>query len=57
MIPLFAYKLIQKNNSTIDFGGGFDSFLFTACLALFFMILSEVFKISKTIKEENDLTI
>jgi len=57
MIPLFAYKLIQKNNSTIDFGGGFGSFLFTASLSLFFMVLSEVFKISKTIKEENDLTI
>lgn len=38
-------------------GGFFDSFLFTASLGLFFMVLSEVFANAKSIKEENDLTI
>lgn len=46
--------------SRVEFGiegGFFDSFLFTASLGLFFMVLSEVFANAKNIKEENDLTI
>ncbi len=37
--------------------GGFDSFLLAVSLGLFFMVLSEVFKIAKNMKEENELTI
>ena len=54
---LLFYKLTHKLDVSIEFGGGFSSFLFTASLGLFFMVLSEVFKISKTMKEENELTI
>jgi hypothetical protein len=55
---LLFYNLFHKNKDlSIEFGGGFSSFLFTASLGLFFMVLSEVFKISKNMKEENELTI
>ncbi|MEC4003316.1 DUF2975 domain-containing protein [Flavobacterium sp. SUN052] len=57
-VSLLFYNIFTKNKDfSIEFGGGFSSFLFTASLGLFFMVLSEVFKISKNIKEENDLTI
>ncbi len=57
-VPLFIYNVIHKtNHSDIEFGGGFSSFLFTASLGLFFMVLSEVFKMAKKMKEENELTI
>ena len=54
---LLVYKLTHKSDVSIEFGGGFSSFLFTASLGLFFMVLSEVFKISKTMKDESDLTV
>ncbi|MBC7522871.1 MAG: DUF2975 domain-containing protein [Flavobacterium sp.] len=55
---LFLYPFIYKNKVvSIEFGSGFSSFLFTSSLGLFFMVLSEVFTISKNIKEENELTI
>lgn len=57
-IPLFIYNVTHKtNNPDIEFGGGFSSFLFTASLGLFFMVLSEVFSVAKSMKEENELTI
>lgn len=56
-IPAFFYNVIFKNNISVDFGGGFESFFFTASLGLFFMVLSEVFRMGKTIKEENELTV
>lgn len=57
-IPLFIYNLTHKNNyPDVEFGGGFSSFLFTASLGLFFMVLSEVFSVAKNMKEENELTI
>lgn len=34
-----------------------DSMLFNVAIGLFFMILSEVFKIAKNLKEENELTV
>lgn len=40
----------------LDFGS-YDSFLISVSLGLFFMIISEVFKIANAIKEENELTI
>ncbi|WP_414692206.1 DUF2975 domain-containing protein [Olleya sp. UBA1516] len=36
---------------------GFSSFLIMLCFGLFFMVLSEVFKVAKYTKQENDLTI
>jgi len=56
-IPAFFYKVFVKNSLEVDFGGGFESFLFTASLGLFFMVLSEVFTVGKSIKEENELTV
>ena len=54
----FASQLYFENEVELGFEGGFfDSFLFTASLGLFFMVLSEVFAIGKNIKEENELTI
>lgn len=34
-----------------------DQNVVTICLGLFFLILSEIFKIAKNQKQENDLTI
>lgn len=53
----FISKLYIKNEIKLGIEGGFfDSFLFTASLGLFFMVLSEVFENAKSMKEENDLT-
>ena len=54
---LLVYNFTHTSNVSIEFGGGFSSFLFTASLGLFFMVLSEVFKISKTMKDESDFTV
>jgi sterol desaturase/sphingolipid hydroxylase (fatty acid hydroxylase superfamily) len=54
---LLVYNFTRTSNVSVEFGGGFSSFLFTASLGLFFMVLSEVFKISKTMKDESDLTV
>jgi hypothetical protein len=56
-LPLLFYKIIHEGNIGIEFGGGFSSFLFTSSLGLFFMVLSDVFKVAKTMKEENELTV
>ena len=56
-IAVLAYSIINKPEVSIEFGGDFSSFLFTSSLGLFFMVLSEVFKIAKNMKEENELTI
>ena len=55
-IPILIYQIIYKKIS-LEFGGSFNSFLFSSSLGLFFMVLSEVFKIAKKSKEENGLTI
>jgi len=63
-ITLFAYKMYLKSNRhyksdysiSVDFGG-FDSFWISISLGMFFMVISEVFKIAKNMKEENELTI
>ena len=54
---MFAYNLLVKSNLTITSSTDFSSFLFTASIGLFFMVLSEVFKIARTSKLENDLTV
>ncbi|SEA14984.1 Protein of unknown function [Flavobacterium gillisiae] len=41
---------------SLDFGS-YDSFLISISLGLFFMVISEIFKIAKNMKEENELTI
>lgn len=54
----FIGKIYIENRFEFGIKGGFfDSFLFTASLGLFFMVLSEVFANAKNMKEENDLTI
>lgn len=56
-IPAFIYKVIVESHIGLEFGGGFESSLFTASLGLFFMVLSEVFTIGKAMKEDSDLTV
>ena len=55
---IFLYNTIEKNHLglSLDFGS-YDSFLISVSLGLFFMVISEVFKVAKTMKEENDLTV
>ena len=53
-IPAFFYKVAQRE---IKIEIGASPFLYLISLGLFFMDLSEVFKIAKTMKEENELTI
>ncbi|MCF6168997.1 DUF2975 domain-containing protein [Lutibacter sp.] len=51
----FIFTLYFKHKITFEVG--YDSKIIIICFGLFFMVLSEVFKISKGMKEENDLTI
>jgi hypothetical protein len=58
LIGLFFSFLDQLLfSSKIVIGIGFWPYLFIACLGLFFKVLSEIFKIAKHAKEENQLTI
>jgi len=54
-VPIFIYRLMVKQKFSIDIG--LSSFVLLLSLGLFFMILSEIFKISQTMKEENELTV
>jgi hypothetical protein len=51
------YKVYYMNNVSVAINLSFSPFIFLICLGLFFIVLSEIFKISKNIKEENELTI
>lgn len=51
----FLYALIVKQKLALSFS--FSPFMLMLCFGLFFMILSEVFKIAKQAKEENELTV
>lgn len=55
---IFFYNMIERNHLglSLDFGS-YDSFLISVSLGLFFMVISEIFKIAKTMKEENELTV
>ena len=53
----FVIKVTTTHKTEIVISSGFDSFLFTIAIGLFFIIMSEVFKIAKNLKEENELTI
>ena len=55
MVVNFMLRLILKQKIWIEIG--FSSYLIALCLGLFFMILSEVFKVAKHAKEENELTV
>ncbi|WP_457616622.1 DUF2975 domain-containing protein [Lutibacter sp.] len=55
LIVSFVAKLYFKHKVVFEIG--YNSKIMLICLGLFFMILSEVFKISKAMKEENDLTV
>jgi hypothetical protein len=48
-------KIYFEQKITLEFG--LNQHLVIICLGLFFLILSEVFKIAKSAKQENDLTI
>ena len=55
---MFVYNAIERNHLglSIDFGS-YDSFLISVSIGLFFTVISEIFKIATSIKEENDLMI
>ena len=48
-------KIYFEQKITLEFG--LNQHLVIICLGLFFLVLSEVFKIAKNAKQENDLTI
>jgi hypothetical protein len=54
-VPSLIYKVLYQKK--IGFEIGLSPFLIMLCFGLFFMVLSEVFKIAKHTKEESDLTI
>jgi hypothetical protein len=57
-VPLFFYTVTHKDRLGMEVETvGFNSFLFEISIALFFMVLSEIFKIAKNMKEENELTV
>lgn len=57
-LSLFIYNVVEKNHVGFSLDlGSYDSFLISVSLGLFFMVISVVFKIAKSMKEENELTI
>ncbi len=54
-VPSFFYKIIYRQKIELEIG--FNSFLVMLCFGLFFVVLSEVFKVARFAKQENDLTI
>jgi hypothetical protein len=57
-LSLFVYKIVVRNHTDLTFEiGGYDSFLISISLGLFFMVISVIFKIATRMKEENELTI
>ncbi|AWG24798.1 DUF2975 domain-containing protein [Flavobacterium kingsejongi] len=56
-LPISLYKALSKAELDIQLRvGGFDFFLFTICLGLFFIVLSEMLQIAKQQKEEKALS-
>ena len=57
-ISLFIYKFVEKDQAGLSIDlGSYDSFLISISLGLFFIVISAVFKIATSMKEENELTI
>lgn len=54
---VLAIVLAVYFKSEIKINLGFSPYLFITALGLFFMVLSEVFKVAKHAKEENELTV
>jgi hypothetical protein len=48
-------KIYFEQKVSLEFG--LNQHLVLICLGLFFLVLSEIFKIAKNVKQENDLTI
>ncbi|WP_179374876.1 DUF2975 domain-containing protein [Winogradskyella wichelsiae] len=54
-VLVFVGQLVFKSQLKINLG--LSPYVMLICLGLFFMVLSEVFKVAKYAKEENNLTI
>lgn len=54
-ISSFLYPLLVKSRFELELS--LSPFILMLCFGLFFMVLSEIFKIAKQAKEENELTI
>lgn len=54
---VIAETIARRSTKTVAIELGFGPFLYLLSIGLFFLVLSEVFKIGKHIKEENELTI
>lgn len=54
-VLFFLARLIFESEFKIQLG--LSPYVMLICLGLFFMVLSEVFKVAKYAKEENDLTV
>jgi hypothetical protein len=55
LILAIIFRVYFKSEIKIDLG--FSPYLLITALGLFFMVLSEVFKVAKHAKEENELTV
>jgi len=56
-VSSFMYATLVEGAFEIDFTTGWDSSLFILGLGLFFIVLGDVFRMAKEMKEENDLTV
>jgi len=56
-VPFLFYSVFYGSKLNVSLDVSFGSPLLAISLGLFFMVLSEVFKIAKNLKEENDLTL
>lgn len=57
-VPLFLFYTFHVSNQHVKHKHGLLNLDFPlVCLAVFFMVLAEVFKMGKQLKEENELTI
>ncbi|MGX7668810.1 DUF2975 domain-containing protein [Flavobacterium pedocola] len=57
LLHLAAETIGRVSENTVAIEFGFGPFLYLLSIGLFFVVLSEVFKIGKRIKEENELTV
>jgi hypothetical protein len=55
LVLSFVSNLYHKSGITFEIGSNEN--IMNICLGLFFLVLSEIFKIAKNAKQENDLTI
>lgn len=57
IVHLITETIARLSENTVAIEFGFGPFLYLLSIGLFFVVLSEVFKIGKRIKEENELTV